>query len=360
MSRARRAAGSRWIVPLGVVAILTGVAGKPPLLPAPVPLGVATADAAHPFYERRLAEGTLALKQERFDEAARLLEIAAFGCLDEPPRLAEALVRLALAQAEMDEPGAFRETLRRVAEIEERFGAYREADLSPAERSAFDRRITELTPAAELDRSPALQLLLQSPAESGTTPQDARDPEPAGSTAPEPEPGDGSAEAPAAAAPTETVSPVPASELTPKERQRLLRAREILDAARQASELEEAWTLAHPIADAHPARKELQQLVGEIAYRASRWEESARYLEKGLAPVLEALDVPGSPRPERPELVFYLAVALFESGRPAEAKDPLELALPRLERTPFVQSYVEKILQAQASEPSSETPERTP
>jgi len=341
VNRTRRAARSaprspatrRWIAPVGLVAILMMAPMEMQvLLPVPIPLGVSTADAVHPFYERRLAEGTLALAQERPGDAARLLKIAAFGLLDDPPRLAEALVRLALARAEIGEPGAFRETLRRVAEIEERFAAYREAALSPAERSAFELRITELTPASELDRSPALQRLLQAPvaAEGG------------------------------ARSPTAPVPPAPTAGLSTEERERVERAREILARARQARDLDEARTLARPIADTHPARRDLQQLVGEIAYRSSRWEESARYLERGLAPSLESS---GSPRPapqERPELLFYLAVALFESGRAEEAKAPLELALPQLERTDFVRSYVEKILRPPSPEATSTEPEHSP
>lgn len=314
------------IAPVALVAIL---AGLPLAMSVEVPVGVASAEAAHPFYERRLVEGTRALEQERPREAARLLEIAAFGLLDEPPRLAEALVRLALAQADLDKPAAFRETVHRIAEIEERFEAYRQADLSAAERSALDHRITELTPASELDRSPSLQRLLSAPAESESA-TDETETTPAET-----------AEAGDDAAPATPVPFSPVPELTPAERQRVERAREILSRARQARELDEALTLARPVADDHPTRTDLQQLVGEIAYRSSRWEESARYLKKGLAPVLGS---DRSSRFSRPELLFYLAVALYESGRPEEAAAPLELALPQLELTPFVQSYVEKIL----------------
>ena len=350
-NRLRNPATRRWTVALGLVALLAG------------PTVVRTVDAAHPFYERRLAEGTVALQQERFSEAARLLDIAAFGFLEEPPRLAEALVRLALAQAESGEPGAFRETVRRVAEIEERFGAFRDAELSPTERSHFDRRITELTPASELGRTPALQRLLESPRPS--------DPEGSEGDAPraeDPDPGRPGREAAATAdrsdrssvEPVPQPAPPPASELSSEERGRLERAREILARARQARELDEAWDLARPIAIAHPTRQDLQQLVGEIAYRSSRWEEAARYLERGLQPVLRSLEAPGGGRPERPELLFYLAVALFESGRPEEARVPLELALPGLERTPFVRSYMENILQPDPSDANPRSPRDTP
>jgi tetratricopeptide (TPR) repeat protein len=352
-----------WIVSGGLVAILTSL---PVALPAGFRLGAPTAEAAHPFYERRLTEGTLALEQERPQEAARLLEIAAFGLLDEPPRLSEALVRLALAQAEIGKPAAFRETLRRVAEIEERFGAYREADLTVAERTAFDQRITELTPSSELDRSPALQRLLQVPAgpeepsgepTSALTDSSQTESAPSESAPSENAPTE-NAKTENASAPASPVQQVPV-ELTPEEQQRVTRAREILSRARRARELDEALTLARPVADGHPVRRDLQQLVGEIAYRSSRWEEAVRYLESGVAPVLGSAGSPRASRPERPELLFYLAVALFESGRPKEAVEPLELALPQLERTPFVESYAEKILRT-PSDPDATAPDNAP
>ena len=59
-----------------------------PAIPVSLVLGIAlalaafpgpAAEAADPFYERRLREGTLALEQGRPEEASRRLEIAAVG-----------------------------------------------------------------------------------------------------------------------------------------------------------------------------------------------------------------------------------------------------------------------------------------
>lgn len=302
--------------------LVTGPAAIPALALA-LAVGLALvcapdAEGAHPFYERRLTEGTLALEQGRPAEAAHELEIAAFGLLDEPPRLIEALVRLALARARMEDGAGFRAAVRRVSEVEERFGVYREAALSPAERDAFARQIVALTPPAVLERTPALRGLLgtEELAEGGAE-DDAIEPDPS----PEPE------------------SPPP---LSPAEQERADRARAILSRALQSEELEEALDLARPLADAHPDRPELQQLVGEIAYRSSKWEQAIRYLRRGADPL-----------PQRPELLFYLAVSLYESGRVDEASAPLRRALPRLERTAFVDEYVTKILGPRGTSPSS-------
>lgn|GEM_PF-1301504 len=303
---------------------VTGPATVPALaLALAVGLGLLCApdaEGAHPFYERRLTEGTVALEQGRPAEAAHELEIAAFGLLDEPPRLIEALVRLALARARLEDGAAFRAAVRRVTEVEERFGVYREAALSSTERDAFARQIVALTPPAVLERTPALRGLLgtEELAEGGAD-DDATEPAPAPS--PEPE------------------SPPP---LRPAERDRADRARAILSRALQSEELAEALDLARPLADAHPERPELQQLVGEIAYRSSKWDQAIRYLRRGADPL-----------PRRPELLFYLAVSLYESGRVDEASAPLRRALPRLERTAFVDEYVTKILGPSGRSPSS-------
>jgi hypothetical protein len=77
---------------------------------------------------------------------------------------------------------------------------------------------------------------------------------------------------------------------------------------------------------------EAQHLAGEIAYRASRWAPAITYLRRG--------GTPGA----QPELTFYLAVALWESGERQEAARVLETALPRLPRNEFVDGYAERIL----------------
>lgn len=304
---------------------------------------VPEAEAAHPFYEQRLSAGALALEQGRPAEAARELKIAAFGLLDEPPRLLEALVRLALAQARLEDASGFRSTVRRLVEVEERFKAYRDAAISATERAALARQIVAWTPADQLRQMPSLQRLFV--ADFLNQPELDR-PELDEPMLDEPQ-----AEPPAARAdrassesappqatdedPREESAVGPRGDLTPAEQAQVDRARDILTTARQVQDLRAALDLARPLADAHPDRSDLQRLVGEIEYRSRNWEQAIRYLRRG-----------GDPLPERPELLFYLAVSLYESGRPNEASTPLRQALPRLERTAFVEEYVAKIFGA--------------
>lgn len=113
--------------------------------------------AADPFYERRLREGSRELEDGDYAAAERDLRIAAFGLLDEPRRLVEALVPLALAQAANGDSSGFEETFARLVDVEKRFGGYREAELPAGVRAAFEERAAAIIPAASLEEIAAFQ-----------------------------------------------------------------------------------------------------------------------------------------------------------------------------------------------------------
>jgi len=108
---------------------------------------------------------------------------------------------------------------------------------------------------------------------------------------------------------------------------------EKLLAATTVPDLREALRLARELADAHPDSKEAQYLAGEAAYRNSRWPEAAAYFRRG-----------GPPGDDHPELLFYMAVAFYEVGDQPGAASALKRSLPNLQKTPFVESYVKRIL----------------
>lgn len=140
------------------------------------------------------------------------------------------------------------------------------------------------------------------------------------------------AAAPLAAAPRVAAPPL-ASTATPEERAQLDALARQLASARRAGELTAALAEAKALADRRPELLEAQRLAGEIAYRSSRWADAATYLGRAR------LD-PAS----RPELLFYLAVARFESGDRAGARTALEAVGSRLAPSPFVERYRQKIL----------------
>ncbi|HEV3077230.1 MAG TPA: hypothetical protein VHB47_22600, partial [Thermoanaerobaculia bacterium] len=127
-------------------------------------LGVAGAPAARaatdPFYLDLMRDGMQASDRGDYATAAKQLRLACFGLLDEPERLAGCLTRLGLAQAAAGNADAFRETFRRIVEVENRFGAYTKTDLPPEVRAAFEQRALAAVPASTLDAIPVWKALL--------------------------------------------------------------------------------------------------------------------------------------------------------------------------------------------------------
>jgi len=97
----------------------------------------AFASAADPFYENLLFKGTAAYRTGQPARAAETLRLACFGFLDEPENLAGCLVHLALAQDGAGQQKEFTDTFHRILEVEQRFGAYTDADLSDEMRAKF-------------------------------------------------------------------------------------------------------------------------------------------------------------------------------------------------------------------------------
>ena len=137
---------------------------------------------------------------------------------------------------------------------------------------------------------------------------------------------------PAAAGATGAASPSgPLAPLTTAERDKLETARRLLEHETSAHELRRAFDLASGVADAHHDSADAQRLAGEAAYRISRWQDATGYLRRGNL------------SDDQPELLFYMAVSLYEVGSQPAAATALHRALPNLRRTAYVDSYVKKI-----------------
>lgn len=307
--------------------------------------------AIDPFYDSLLRDGIHAYDRADYRTAERNLRLACFGMLEEPRELAACLARLALAQDKAADPDGFRETFRRLVELEERFQAYSQGTLAPEVRASLEPRVAALIPAATLQGSPAVfRNLAARKAEGQGQPgksQGARraeppSPAPAGSPPVKPQ-GSGPAaqpiERPVSQTPQPPAAPAPASSasavrpLSDAEREKLETARKLLAETGKAKDLKRAFQLAREVADAHAERLDAQHLAGEAAYRVSRWAEAASYLQRG-----------GGPGDDQPERLFYLAVSLYESGDSQAAAGALRRSLPNLQKSPYVDSYTKKIL----------------
>ncbi|MFP3941493.1 MAG: hypothetical protein ACLF0P_14435, partial [Thermoanaerobaculia bacterium] len=210
------------------------------LLPALVAwgaLGAGASHAAHPHYERLLQEGRFALERGEPEQAAQTLRLACFGLLEEPPVLADCLVRLALAQSALEDVQGFVETFRRIVEVEKRFGGYSAAVLQQETRSAFEESVIEHVPEGMLDGTGVFADLVADEAEAeeeGEGEENETGAEPAPRVAQRP------------ALPADSPAGDPgggerAAELSPEDGERLDRARELMAEARIRSDLDEPY-----------------------------------------------------------------------------------------------------------------------
>lgn len=108
--------------------------------------GFASSAVGQDFSETRLKEGEDAYRQRRFPEAVDQLRIAAFGLMDRPALLSEALVHLSLAQEAAGRREDAQATVARFAEVERRFAPYGTAKLESAVRSDFESRFRQRLP----------------------------------------------------------------------------------------------------------------------------------------------------------------------------------------------------------------------
>lgn len=319
------------------------------------------AAAVDPFYLGLLRDGRQAYDRKEYAAASRLLNLACFGMLDEPKVLADCLARLALSEDKADDVDGFRETFKRIAEVEERFSAYSQGELPPELRAALEPRLVVRLPAATLESVPVFRPLVAKKSDGkkpdaaatvarkvdtssggatvkkpeSTPPAMVKKPESTPPAAPiiarKPDPAPtapATATKPPATAPAQDTRP-----LNDAERKKMDQARQLLSQERSAKELKQAFELAREVADAHPGAKEAQHLAAEAAYRISRWSDAATYFHRG-----------GDPGEDEPERLFYLAVALHELGDDTAAAGALKRALPNLRRTPYVDSYAKTIL----------------
>ena len=98
------------------------------------------------------------------------------------------------------------------------------------------------------------------------------------------------------------------------------------------NELVAAFARTRELADRYPQHSELQHWTAEVAFRLSRWDDVVTYFSRG-----------GGLDTNRSDRLFYLAVALYETGDRAAARESLERCLPLVEQTDYVREYVEKI-----------------
>ncbi|MDH3403115.1 MAG: hypothetical protein OES32_13865 [Acidobacteriota bacterium] len=108
--------------------------------------------------------------------------------------------------------------------------------------------------------------------------------------------------------------------------------RDELTRARTITLIQKVLAAALRLSEQHPGAPGPLFVAGEAAYRLSEWQQAADLLRTGSLP------------DDRPELLFYLSVSLYETGDRAAAAQVMRRALPRLKRSEIVDRYVGLIL----------------
>jgi hypothetical protein len=98
------------------------------------------ATAADSFYDDLERQGIRAAAAGDPAHAVKLLRLACFGLLEEPPRLAACLAHLLTAQAGAGDEEGFERSLKRLLEVDQRFQGYSRAELSESVRSRPELR----------------------------------------------------------------------------------------------------------------------------------------------------------------------------------------------------------------------------
>ena len=120
---------------------------------------------AEDFYEQQLRVAKADLTSGRQVQAADELRIAAFGFLDRPPLLVEALARLALVHQALGHAPDVTQILNRFLDVERHFGVYQSAALEPETRRAFEQLLMDKVPASEITSFPTLSRVIRTEAQ---------------------------------------------------------------------------------------------------------------------------------------------------------------------------------------------------
>jgi tetratricopeptide (TPR) repeat protein len=246
-----------------------------------------TATCADPYNERLLAEGTAALQSGQPRQAIELLRRACFGLLDSPPRLAGCLAQLAVAQREAEDAAGLRETIERLAAIEDRFGALTAAGLDPELERDLESAVREALPEAALADMPAFAHLVPSQVErlAALQPRERRR----------------ELEGLAAAEPSEPQWQIMLAELE-LEQGEARRARRRLEAAALAA----------------PDDAAIQRRLGLLAADEGRWQDAASHLQ--------AAEAPGDVDSARARLAALLALGEVDEAAAVAGALPGDLA----------------------------------
>lgn len=125
-------------------------------------LAAAPLMAADDFYEQELRSGKADYQASRLPQAADEFRIAAFGLMQQPVLLQEALARLAVVQNALGQSSEMARTIDRFVDVEQRFAPYAKVQLESSVKSTFEQLLVKQVPRATLQAIPNLTQLVSS------------------------------------------------------------------------------------------------------------------------------------------------------------------------------------------------------
>ena len=258
--------------------------------------------------------------------AADEFRIACFGFLDHPVLLEEGLARLALAQFKTGRLPEVDDALTRFAEVELRFGTFKDAALEPALRTEFvelarkrmpPEKFRSLTVLSGVAPAMPVTTLAAATAAAAATPVPAKKPEsPVVQPTPTPTP------MPMVTAVPPAVAVAPAA--TPQE----VEAIRQLIAERKAPE---AWARAKKALAMGTPTRDLRKAALAAAVLSTDFP-GGRPLAESLEPFVGGEEADA----------FYAGVAFWETGSRGKAKALFQMAEPRVADSPWVRYYLGK------------------
>lgn len=115
--------------------------------------------AADDFYEQQLRIGKADAQTNQLARAADELRVAAFGLMQQPALLQEALARLAVVESAMGQTEELQKTIDRFILIEQRFAPYQTVQLEAPVRAKFEELVVKQIPKPTLQSIPTLARL---------------------------------------------------------------------------------------------------------------------------------------------------------------------------------------------------------
>jgi len=294
------------------------------------------------FYTDLLQKGISEYNAENYSRAASLLRVAAFGLLEATDRYQTAQVYRTIAADRVKDAESVRDAAKRVVAAERVSRTYASLTLPNGVRSTFEEVAKKVLAAGDIallkspvppqQTTPTRTATTTAPAKPEPKPEEAKpvetkppDPKPA-QIKPDPKPAQ-----PASTAKPAPPKPAPVPAATTAQPRDLTQQLAAADRAIAGGNLTDARKLYRSILD------------GTLTHEQAIHVAEGLYRARDFAGVIRAFDRAGALKRGEEPYRFYLAVALYETGKFAAAKKELAAALNYIEITPDVARYRDKI-----------------